>query len=152
MKATCRLLVCLFVVPLASFALSAGSQEGTVVRMRMAECLESSHPLMAALSGASHQSDDEVCPEYTLISDKVIYVIVGKISGQLIPLAEHIRFRLKKNEILVRIDDENHEGRYLIRAMMLRSEWERVHADTEEQATDSTRKRLDDIIAGGELQ
>ena len=145
------LLVLFLVSPAVSDAQDARSQHGTVVRMRMADCLEASHPLMAALSGASRQSDEELCPEYTLISDKVIYVIVGKTSGQLIPLAENIGFRLKKNEMLVRIDDEDRESRFLIRAMMLRSEWERVHADVVEGVAGSPRSRLDGIISGGEL-
>jgi hypothetical protein len=141
----------LLIVPVCSQAQKTRSQQGTVVRMRMAECLTPSHPLMAALSGAAAPADNELCPEYTLISDKVIYLVVGKSSGQLVPLAENIRFRLHKNELLVRVDDENHEGRFLIRAMMLRSEWEQVHARLTEEESDAARRRLDDVIAGGEL-
>lgn len=50
-------------------------QHGTVVRMRMGDCLPTRHGFMVAFGGQSAQAAAEVCPEYTLISDKVVLVI-----------------------------------------------------------------------------
>ena len=98
-------------------------QHGTIIRMRMAECL-AQRGFMAKLSGDSAPQTGELCPEYTLITEKVVYVIVGKASTQLIPLAETVDFRFQKNELAVRVDDAKQESRFLIKAMVMRSEWE----------------------------
>jgi hypothetical protein len=108
----------------------------------MAECLVPQHGFMAALSGQQRQPDDELCPEYVLVADKVVYVIVGKTSSTLIPLAESTQFRLQKKELLIRIDDENHETGFLLREMVLRSEWDRVHPNVVDQNDDPSRPRL----------
>ena len=65
-----------------------------------------------------------LCPEYVLVTDKVVYVISGRSSDALIPLAEMTRFRMQKNEILIRIDDASKESRFQIKTMMLRPEWD----------------------------
>jgi hypothetical protein len=83
------------------------------------------HGAFATVLGSVPQRTEEVCPEYTLVSDKVVYVVVGKRSSQFMPLAEVIQFRLYKNELLVRIDDEKRESRFSIKEMQLRSDWER---------------------------
>jgi hypothetical protein len=62
-----------------------------------------------------------------------VYVIVGKSSNQLIPLAETIDFRLHKNELAVRLDDAKHESRFAIKEMMFRTEWERIQRHINEQ-------------------
>jgi hypothetical protein len=98
-------------------------QHGTIVRMRMGECLASHHSFVATMSG-TQQTGGEACPEYTLVSDKVVFVIVGKSSDQLIPLADVLDFRLHKNELAVRLDDAKHESKFSIKEMTLRSEWE----------------------------
>ena len=67
-----------------------------------------------------------LCPEYVLVAAKVVYVISGKTSEALIPLAEVTRFRLQKNEMLIRIDDAPKESRFHIKAMLLRPEWDRA--------------------------
>ncbi|HVO82433.1 MAG TPA: hypothetical protein VMT28_17015 [Terriglobales bacterium] len=122
-------------------------QQGTIVRMRMASCLMAPRGFMAALSGSSRQVDTgELCPEYVLVADKVVYVIVGKTSGALVPLAEKTCFRLQKNELLIRIDDANHETRFNIREMVLRSEWERVHPNVVEDTSDPPRHRLEAAV------
>jgi hypothetical protein len=124
-----RALLSVFVLLLACQFLPAQSryQQGTVTRMRMGNCLPGHH-LMASLSGSPAVAGEELCPEYVLLSDRVVYLLVGKSSGQLIPLAERIAFRLEKNEVAVRIDDEKRESRFLIREMMLRTQWEREEA------------------------
>jgi hypothetical protein len=117
-------------------------QHGTIIRMRMADCLEPQHGFMAAMSGAK-PPDNELCPEYVLVSDKVVYVIVGKMSGMLIPLAETTQFRIQKNELLIRVDDENRETKFQLREMVLRSEWDHAHPNLlVEDSEEPSRQRL----------
>ena len=141
------LLVLLFSVPL-SFGVTKNStyQHGTVVRMRMADCM-SSHRFMTALSGGPTQQGGESCPEYTLMTEKVVYVIVGKSSDQLIPLAETIDFRLQKNELAVRVDDASKESRFSIKAMALRSEWEQSRQRGEEEITSWLNRHTEQAVA-----
>ena len=108
-------------------------QHGTVIRMRMGDCLLVHRGFMAAMGGQPVQATEELCPEYTLVSDKVVFVIVGKSSNQMVPLAEVIDFRLHNNELAVRIDDARRESKFNIREMTLRSEWELVQKHFEEQ-------------------
>ncbi len=63
-------------------------QQGTIVRMRMTDCLGPQHGFMAAMSGGGKVETGAICPEYVLVADQVVYVISGKSSEQLIPLAE----------------------------------------------------------------
>jgi hypothetical protein len=108
-------------------------QHGTVVRMRMGDCLPAHHGFMVALGGPASQMGAEVCPEYTLVSEKVVYLIVGRSSDQLVPLADVIDFRLHNNELAVRVDDAKHESKFMIKEMILRSEWDRVQKHIAEQ-------------------
>jgi len=108
-------------------------QHGTVVRMRMGDCLPAHHGFMVAFGGQAAQMPVEVCPEYTLISDKVVFVIVGKSSDQLVPLADIIDFRFRNNELAVRVDDARHESKFSIKEMILRSEWDLVQKHVEDQ-------------------
>jgi hypothetical protein len=120
-------------------------QHGSVVRMHMGDCVLAHHGFAVAFGPASPMPQ-EYCPEYTLLSENVVYVIVGKSSNQLIPLAESIDFRLHKNELAVRVDDAKRETKFTIKEMIVRSEWERIqrHMDqqmraSENQAAMSTR-------------
>jgi hypothetical protein len=108
-------------------------QHGTVVRMRMGECLPAHHGFIQAFGAPQSQMAVEVCPEYTLVSDKVVYVIVGRSSGQLVPLADVIDFRLRNNEMAVRVDDAKHESKFSIKEMILRSEWDMVQRHIADQ-------------------
>jgi hypothetical protein len=119
------------------------AQKGTIIRMRMAECLEQPHRFMMAMSGAAGQAPDELCPEYVLLSDKVVYVIVGKTSGSLIPLAETTQFRLQKNTLLIRADDESRETKFMLREMVLRSEWDHIHPNLLIDEEEPQRRRLE---------
>ncbi len=83
------------------------------------------HGGFATAFGSMPQKTEEVCPEYTLVSDKVVYVVDGKRTSQFMPLAEIIQFRLQKNELFVRLDDEKRESHFSIKEMDLRSDWER---------------------------
>jgi hypothetical protein len=112
-------------------------QHGTVVRMHMGDCAIAHHGFMATMGGPA-QVAAEVCPEYTLISDKVVFVIVGRSSNQLIPLADVIDFRIQKSELAVRVDDARHESKFNIKEMVLRSEWDLVQKHIEEQLSSPT--------------
>ncbi|MGD0972725.1 MAG: hypothetical protein ABR866_01470 [Candidatus Korobacteraceae bacterium] len=115
----------LFVIAVVALPVHAQRfQLGTVTRMQTKDCTIV-HGAFATVLGSVPQRTEEVCPEYTLVSDKVVYVVVGKRSSQFMPLAEVIQFRLYKNELLVRIDDEKRESRFSIKEMQLRSDWER---------------------------
>lgn len=146
MKRYSLLALVLFLGAISLNAQTAKRQHGTIIRMRMAECLQPPHGFMAAMSGAK-VADPELCPEYVLVSDKVVYVIVGKMSGLLIPLAETTQFRIQKNELLVRVDDENRETKFQLREMVLRSEWDHVHPNLLiDQPDDSARPRLEPAV------
>lgn len=133
------LLLALLLCTASTFLMAqAKLQHGTIVRMQMAECFSAERGFMAALSGASRASTSEFCPEYVLVADKVVYVIVGRTSSSLVPLAETTKFRFQKNELLIRIDDANRETRFGIREMVLRSEWDRVHPHTMEAIDDAS--------------
>jgi hypothetical protein len=108
-------------------------QHGTVVRMRTVDCIFSHHGFVATLGGPATPTDAGACPEYTLISDKVVFVIVGKSSNQIIPLADEIDFRFHHNELAVRVDDQRHENKFSIKEMILRSEWDRAQKRLEDQ-------------------
>lgn len=115
-------------------------QHGTVVRMRMVDCLPVHHGFVSMMSGgAAGQVTTEVCPEYTLITDKVVFVIVGKSSDQLIPLADVVDFRFNKNELAMRLDDARHENKFSIKEMILRSDWEMIQKHIMEQMANPSR-------------
>jgi len=104
--------------------------------MRMTECMEPQHGFMVVMSGAPKADSVSQCPEYVLASDKVVYVISGKTSDQLLPLAEITRFRFQKNEMLIRVDDAPKESHFRIKAMVMRPDWERAQM-LEEAAADA---------------
>lgn len=124
------LLLILSLVPAASAGVY---QHGTVVRMRMGDCLPVHHGFMMAMSGSAGPVSADICPEYTLVSDKVVYVIVGRSTNQLVPLADVIDFRLQNAELAVRVDDAKHESKFSIKEMILRSEWDLVQKHITEQ-------------------
>ena len=108
-------------------------QHGAVVRMHMGDCILAPRGFMMSFGASSATESQESCPQYTLVSSNVVFVIVGKSSTQLIPLAETIDFRLQKNELAVRMDDAKHETKFTIKDMIVRSEWERIQRHVDEQ-------------------
>jgi len=128
------LLILLFCILPGLLAAQLGIyQHGTVVRMHVGDCILAHHGFMVAFGGPSTPTNQESCPEYTLVSNNVVFVIVGRSSNQLIPLAETIDFRLQKNELAVRIDDAKHETRFAIKEMIVRSDWDRMQRHVDEQ-------------------
>jgi hypothetical protein len=112
-------------------------QQGKIVRMHMGECIPIGHGFMATVGGSASPMGPELCPEYTLVSDKVVFVIVGRSSTSLIPLAETIDFRFRKNELAVRVNDAKRETKFDIKDMVMRSEWDRVQRHIEEKLKES---------------
>ena len=138
-------LLCIFLLaaPVFLSAQTHSQQQGTIVRMRMTDCLGPQHGFMATMSGGGKMEPGLLCPEYVLIADKVVYVISGKSSERLIPLAEVTRFRLQKNEMLIRVDDAPKESHFHIKAMVLRPEWDRNQMLEEAQASAMISHHLD---------
>jgi len=143
-----RTLFCilLFASPVFLAAQTHSRQQGTIIRMRMTDCIGPQHGFMAQMSGGGRLETDVLCPEYVLVADSVVYVISGKASDQLIPLAEITRFRFQKNEMLIRIDDASRESHFHIKAMVLRPEWERNQKLEEAAASAMITRQLDPAI------
>jgi hypothetical protein len=114
----------LFLALTTTMSAQIHSFRGTVTRMRMSECTWQPG-FMSSMSGTQGQVTSP-CPEYTVVTDKVVYVLVAKRAEQFIPLAEDIVFHIKKNEVVLLSDDEKKESKFVVREMTLRSEWERA--------------------------
>ena len=122
-------------------------QHGTVVRMRMGDCMLMHRGFMNQFGPPQAAMVEEGCPEYTLVTDKVVFLIVGKSSNQLVPLAEVIDFRIQNKELAVRVDDARKESKFAIKEMTLRSEWELVQKHIENQLNDSQHRPVDTSMA-----
>ncbi len=121
-------------------------QHGTVVRMRMGDCTLTHRGFITNFGAPQGQLPADTCPEYTLLSDKVVYVIVGKTSNQLVPLAEVIDFRIQKNELAVRVDDARHESKFAIKEMILRSQWDLLQKHIDEQLSKDSGEPVDSTL------
>ncbi len=117
----------LFVIVLsaATFLQAQGhwSFRGTVIRMRMTDCVMQ-RGFMATMSGVA-TPPGITCPEFTVMSDKVVYVVLGRRAEAFIPLAEDIEFLIRKNELVVFSDDEKSKAHFTIQQMTLRADWDR---------------------------
>ena len=122
-------------------------QHGTVVRMRMGDCMLMHRGFMNQFGPPQAAVVEESCPEYTLVADKVVFLIVGKSSNQLVPLAEVIDFRFQNKELAVRVDDARKESKFVIKEMTLRSEWELIQKHIENQLNDSQHRPVDTSMA-----
>jgi hypothetical protein len=110
-------------------AQSRWSFRGTVIKMRMADCT-AQRGFMAAMSGVPVQAIGN-CPEYTIMGDKVVYVVVGRRSEAFIPLAENMDFLIRKNELVIFSDDEKTKSNFAIQSMTLRADWDKEEARKE---------------------
>lgn len=119
-------------VPLSMAATASDYQHGVVVRMHMGDCVLAHHSFTNSF-GPPQAPVEEACLEYTLISDKVVFIIVGKSSKKFVPLAETVDFRFQKNELSVRVDDQRKESKFVIKEMTLRSQWELIQQHIEEE-------------------
>lgn len=131
MKRTCFLALSLCCLSAYSSGAVAGYQHGTVVRMHMGNCTLTRHGFLSTF-GPPQAASEEPCPEYTLVSDKVVYVIVGKSSSDLMPLAETVEFRFQNNELVLRAAGSRRESKFVIKEMMLRAQWDLAQKHLEE--------------------
>ena len=134
-------------ISVASAAPIGSYQHGTVVRMRMGDCMLMHRGFMNQFGPPQAAMAEEGCPEYTLVTDKVAFLIVGKSSNQLVPLAEVIDFRIQNKELAVRVDDARKESKFAIKEMTLRSEWELIQKHIENQLNDSQHRPVDTSMA-----
>jgi len=122
-------------------------QQGTVVRMRMGNCMIMHRGFMNQFGPPQAAAIEESCPEYTLVTDKVVFLIVGKSSNQLVPLAEIIDFRIQNKELAVRVDDARKESMFAIKEMTLRSQWDLIQKHIEQELNDPPRRPEDTSLA-----
>jgi hypothetical protein len=147
LKFTLRLVLVLTSISVVWAAPLGIYQHGTVIRMHMGDCAPTHRGFMTTFGPPQASGDEGACPEYVLMTDKVVFVIVGKSSNQLVPLAEVIDFRFQNKELAVRVDDARHESKFAIKEMTLRSEWERVQRHLEDQLHESRREPVDTSLA-----
>lgn len=96
--------------------------KGTVVKMKMADCLPDGG-FRAAMSGTTMLRKS--CPQYTVLSSRVVYLLLGRHQSEFMPLAEDVHFTIRKNEALFFGGKEKVQSRFVVQQMLLRSEWER---------------------------
>jgi len=147
MKSTLLLALVLSGISVAWAAPIGIYQHGTVVRMRMGDCMLMHRGFMNQFGPPQAAMAEEGCPEYTLVTDKVVFVIVGRSSNQLVPLAEVIDFRFQKKELAVRMDDARKESKFAIREMTLRSEWELIQKHIEQELNEPPHYAVDTSLA-----
>jgi hypothetical protein len=116
------------------------SFKGTVTKMRMTECTMQ-HSFMAVMSGVPAPAG-VTCPEYTIVSDKVVYVVVARRAEDFIPLAENMDFLIRKNELVTFSDDERTKSHFAIQQMVLRADWDR-----EEQRKELAAKMMERSVS-----
>ncbi len=115
-------------------------RQGTIIRMHMGDCALQNRGFMKNFGPPQGAMADESCPEYTLVTDKVVFVIVGKPSNQLVPLAEVVDFRFQNNELAMRVDDARKESKFMIKEMVMRSEWEMVQKHVERKLNEPSHE------------
>ena len=152
MKSTLPVMLVSMLVILTSastaWAAPVGSyQQGTVVRMRMGDCTLAHHGFMNQFGPPQAAMVEDSCPEYTLVTDKVVFLIVGKSSSQLVPLAEVIDFRFQNKELAVRVDDARKESKFAIKEMTLRSEWELMQKHIEDRLKEPPHESVNTSLA-----
>lgn len=120
--------------------------------MHMGDCQLMHRGFMNQFGPPQAATVEDGCPEYTLVTDKVVFVIVGHSSSQLVPLAETIDFRVAKKELAVRVDDARKEAKFTIKEMTLRSQWDLVEKHIEHELNEPPRQPVDASLALRERQ
>ncbi len=125
-------LLCVLLLTVAAFGQGPGKWafKGTVIRMKMGGCAVG-HGFVASMAAVPMAGS---CPEYTILSDKVVYVVASSKHDDFIPLAENIDFLIRRNELVTFSADEKNKSHFTIQQMTLRAEWEREEARKELQA------------------
>lgn len=132
MKRIALLFIFAFSAAAALQAQANWSFKGTVIKMRTTDCVNP-RGFMASMSGGVAAAG-ATCPEYTVMSDKVVYIVVGRRSEQFIPLAEDKEFLIRKNQLLIFSEDEKTKSWFAIQQMTLRADWDREEQRKELQA------------------
>ena len=124
--------LCVLLLTAAAFGQGPGKWafKGTVIRMKMGNC-GMSHGFASNMVGVAVAGS---CPEYTILSDKVVYVVAGTRHDVFMPLAENIDFLRRRNELVSFSVDEKNKSRFAIQQMTLRVEWDREEARKELQS------------------
>ncbi len=136
MKRITLLFIFAFSAAVALQAQGSWSFKGTVIQMRMTDCLPQ-RGFMAAMAGAQVTTGIS-CPEYTVMSDKVVYVVVGRRGDDFIPLVEDRDFLIRRNELVIFSDDERVRSHFAIQRMTLRADWDR-----EEERKDLEARKME---------
>ena len=116
----------LFITTLASAKDQHYYQSGLLAEMNASECgyhEKSGKGIVGSLIGTDSASKDirqTLCQEYVLKSDKVTYRIRPhkEKKAELLPIGERIDFRIKKDRMLVRVGDSDHEIEYDVVSMV----------------------------------
>ena len=112
--------------------------KAAIIKMEMSEC-SLPHRFISSMSGTLI-IDTVPCAEYTIISDKVVYVVIGRHAEQSLSLGADMFFREENKELVVFSDDEKSRVRFPIKQMVLRSDWEHDKANREEAAREATKQ------------
>jgi hypothetical protein len=91
--------------------------------MEMKNCTQD-RGFVSAMSGNKVVSS-RPCPEYIVMSEKVVYVLVGRKAGEFMPLAEDVTFIVNDGDVTVAYQDEKNRSHFAVRRMVLREDWER---------------------------
>jgi len=125
------LVVLICALPVLLVAENRSQDQGTIVRMRMTDCMAQHHAFMNAMSGAAQAPSGDQCPEYVLVTDKVVYV-----------------FHFQNNEVLVRVDDARRESHFHVKEMAMRAEWDRHQklVDAEAEAAAVMHRHMEGAV------
>jgi len=143
MKRITLLFIFAFSAAVALQAQGSWSFKGTVIKMRMTDCIPQ-RGFLATMAGAPATTGIS-CPEYTVMSDKVVYIVVGRHGDDFIPLVEDREFLIRKNELIIFSDDEKVRSRFAIQRMTLRADWDREEERKELEARMMERSVNDDV-------
>lgn len=126
-------LLCVLLMSMAAFGQGPGKWAftGTVIRMKMGACTRP-HGFSIIL-GSPTPGVISSCPEYTIKSDKVVYVVVGTRQDAFMPLAEDMKFLVRRNELITISQDEKNKSRFTIEEMTQRAIWDREEARNDPQ-------------------
>ena len=114
--------------------------KAAVVNMQMTECTFP-HRFVSSLSGTLVIATVP-CAEYTVLGDKVVYVIVGRHTEQSLSLGQDLFFREDNKELVVFSDDEKSRARFPIKQMVLRPEWEHQKALRDEVTREAIKQTM----------
>jgi PEGA domain len=128
-----RIALC-FLLPGATatvYARQPVRQRGVLAEMESVRCgsTEKGGPTLAGalLTGTQkHKTQELLCQEYTIKSDRVTYKIrpTDEKHNRLLPVGEYVEFRLKKNAMVLRLPESDPKERdYIVVSMVATAEF-----------------------------